>query len=451
MNKENKQAPDNILRLMYRAPYGSIIMLARFKEIIKKPDLQQALSLARIKYPLLNARFSQDEDGNIETLSDYKKDFSIYCGVKTQATDWLALAWSQQQKPFDMQKGPLIKFILLSDETTSDLVIICHHCICDGLSLVYLIKDLVYFMENPATQVQAKEPPPRISLDNLATEKPASFVNFFTALLANSLNRSWNKNKVVFSQTDFEKMNSDYWQGKDIGLLDITLTAQQTAAIIASCKQNKVTVNSALTTAFTLAQKDLFGDKKGYLRRALLAISARELLKTAQSDNFGQLAIGNVVTLPRGKGDFWSLAASFNAKTKAMLANPKKFLALIAPLDFIEPTLFDAIYFVENAGFKNSAAERFKKLVLSPNGKPRRSMDITNLGAIKDCDEKIETIYFVPMLSSNYVKTLGIVTVHDAMNIIIMHNHEYVSHEKAEEFRQKIITYLKNACSDFNQ
>ncbi len=450
MNKENKQAPDNILRLMYRAPYGSILMLARFKEIIRKQDLQQALALARIKYPLLNARFSQDEDGNIETQTDYDKDFSIYCGIKTQATDWLSLAWSQQQKPFDMQKGPLIKFILLSDETTSDLVVICHHCICDGLSLVYLIKDLAYFMNNPKTQVQALPLPPRISLANLATDKPASFVNFFTALVTNSLNRSWNKNKVVFSQADFEKMNHDYWQGKDIGLLDISLTAQETATLLASCKQKKVTVNSALTTAFTLAQKALFGNKKGYLRKALLAISARELLKVPQTANFGQLAIGNVVSLPSGKGDFWTLAARFNAKTKAMLAKPKKFLALIAPLDFIEPTLFDAIYFVENAGFKNKAAERFKKLVLSPVGKPRRSMDITNLGAIKDCDEKIETIYFVPMLSSNYVKTLGIVTVHNAMNIIIMHNHEYVSHQKAEEFRQKILTYLKTACANLD-
>ena len=42
---------------------------------------------------------------------------------------------------FDFEKGPLIRFTLLN-QTETTLIINCHHAICDGLSLMYLFKDI---------------------------------------------------------------------------------------------------------------------------------------------------------------------------------------------------------------------------------------------------------------------------------------------------------------------
>ena len=47
---------------------------------------------------------------------------------------------------FDFEKGPLIRFTLLN-QTETTLIINCHHAICDGLSLMYLFKDIMKILE----------------------------------------------------------------------------------------------------------------------------------------------------------------------------------------------------------------------------------------------------------------------------------------------------------------
>jgi len=147
--KTNQKSNDSVSRLLYRAPYCDIIMMARFSGSGSKESLEAALSKARAKYPLLNSRISQDDDGNTEFMFDYRHNFPITVFDNKSDTGWLELAWDEQKKPFDLQNGPLIKFLLIHTVNTTDLVIICHHCICDGLSLTYLIRDIALFLDIP--------------------------------------------------------------------------------------------------------------------------------------------------------------------------------------------------------------------------------------------------------------------------------------------------------------
>ena len=381
-------------------------------------------------------------------MADYSRDFPIKAFDKQTDMDWLALAWDEQKIPFDLQEGPLIKFLLICSADTSDLVIISHHCICDGLSMVYLVKDIAMYLDDPGMKVQALPLPPAICKENLAASSSADFIGALTKLLAYSLNRAWNKTKVLFSGNDYEKLYSDYWKRKNIGLLTVNLSKDMTDALIEKCRVVHVTVNSALTTAFSLAQYDLQGNRRRYLKKALLAISIRHLFTDPPGDNFGLLAIGNEIDLPCGKGGFWRIADRFHAKTKEMLANPRKALSLMAPLDYIEPTLFDAIYFVESGALNNKAARLFKSIVLSKTGKPKRSLDITNLGIVKDCSASLKTIYFVPILSSNYEKTIGIVTFGGEMNIVLMFDHSVIEQGMMESFKNKFLQNIHEAAND---
>ena len=436
---------NNVVRLLYRAPYCNVLMMARFNGNISKDSLEAALSIARLKYPMLNAKILQDDKGNIEYAFDYNQKFIINFYDNKSDADWLELAWNEQKIPFNFQNDLLIKFLLICKSETTDLVVICHHCICDGLSLTYLIKDIALFIDNPDKEVQQLSMPPEISKENLSVDYTMGFSGFITKILAKSLNRSWNKSKVVFTEKDYENLYNEYWKTKNIGLMTFSLTKDITAALIDKCHSERMSVNSALTTAFSLSQYELQGNRQLYLRKALLAINIRHLFKNPQQDNFGFLAVGNEITLPFGKDGFWNIAGRFNSDMKEMLANPNKIFEIIAPIDYIEPTLLDAIYFVENGTLKNKAAVRFKNIVLSKTGKPKRSLDITNIGTVKDCSSNLQTLFFIPILSGNYEKTIGIVTINGEMNIVVMHDHAVINKDIIEKLRQCIISIITEA------
>lgn len=440
-----QKSDDNGSRLIYRAPYCDLLMMARLNTKVSKKLLEVALSKARTKYLLLNSRILQDNYGNTEFVYDYNQDFSIKEFENKSESDWLNLAWNEQKIPFNLMKGPLIKFLLIDIKDSTDLVIICHHCICDGLSLTYLIKDIAAFLDNPNAIVQPLSLPPAIAMENLSVNVSLGFVGLVIKMLAKSINRSWNKNKIIFAEQDYEHLYREYWKTKDIGLFTLTISKETTVKLIEKCRMENVTVNSALTTAFSFAQYSLQGNRQPYLKKALLPFNIRHLFKNSQEENFGFLAIVNEIRLPSGKGDFWSNARKFNIRIKEMLSNPAKSFTLMTPLAHIEPTLFDAIYFAESGSLKNKTAIRFKNIVLSKTGKPKRSLDITNLGVVKDFSSNLRTIFFVPILSANYEKILGIVTVNGEINMVIMHDRSVIDHDIILEFKKRIFKYINES------
>jgi NRPS condensation-like uncharacterized protein len=443
-SKINQRPLVNVERLLYRAPYCDIIMMARFNQRISEESLKTSLEKAKLKYPMMSARIEQDNEGNASFAFDCIQDFRVKVLTKKTDSEWFDQAWQEQKEPFDLKNGPLIKFLLLSSTDSSDLVVICHHAICDGLSLVYLIKDIALFINEPTMEVQPLPVPPSISGENFVINvKPG----WAYRIILGYLNRSWNRVKTTFSEDDYRQLYKKYWESRDIGMTSISLSKEMTASLISRCHEEHVTVNSMLTTAFSLAQYDIEGRKQAYLKKALIAINIRKFFKNPPGDNFGFLAAGIQVDLPYGKSGFWDIARGFNTKVKGYLA-PKNVLGAMVTLNSLDPTLIDAIYFTAYSSFKNKTAQRLKNLLLTPTDKPRRSMDITNLGDVKISENtNLETIFFVPILSPNYEKAIGIVTAGGVLNIVMLYDRSQISTDTIEKFKQMIINYIKTGIS----
>ena len=133
-------------------------------------------------------------------------------------------------------------------------------------------------------------------------------------------------------------------------------------------------------------------------------------------------AAGFEVALPSGKGDFWDVAREFNAKIKRLLSDPRKVLGFMAPLNYLDPTVIDAIYFVAYGTFNGKAARRLAKRILTASNKPKRSLDVTNLGNVDIRNGNLETLVFVPILSPNYEKAIGVVTAGGEMYIVVLYD-----------------------------
>jgi NRPS condensation-like uncharacterized protein len=417
-------------------------MMARFRSDIPMELLRTALAKARLKYPLIGARIEQDESGNARFVFDGVPEFQLKLLDKRTDDEWVELAWGEQKKPFDLSKGPLIKFVLLSSSNTSDLVIICHHIICDGLSLTYLVKDISLFLSDPTARANPLPLPPALSGENFSTDASPGRI---LKLVLERMNHSWEKEKVIFGEDDYAKLYTEYWQSRNIGITLFSLSQETTSALISRCHTERVTVNSALTTAFALAQYDLQGRSQEYLRKGTAAVDVRKLLKSPPEKNFGLFASVLTVTLPSGKGNFWSAAREFNKRIRQLLSNPKKVLELLA-LNYLDPALLDAIWFVAYGTFKNKTALRLMKRMLAPIGEPRTSLGITNLGSVNiEKEGNLKTIFFIPVHSQNYEKVIGIVTAGGEMNISIMHDRSEISSDTIQDFKRRIVDYIQSA------
>jgi hypothetical protein len=179
---------------------------------------------------------------------------------------------------------------------------------------------------------------------------------------------------------------------------------------------------------------------------ALVAVNLRSYFTKPPGENFGLLAAGVPIALPSTKGSLWNSAREFNARVKTLLLNPKRIVEFMGPLTYVSPTLIDAIYFAAYGTFKNKTARALKERILTRGDKPKRALDITNVGEVTTGEKSnLRTIFFVPILSPNYEQAVGIVTAGGGMNIVILHDCCQINQEAAEEFKRKTISYLEEA------
>ncbi len=139
----------NLERIYFWTPFSNVSMVARITGNISKEKLLKALDAVEKKHPLLGAKIVFDEDDVAWFSTDNvpKPNFKIINRVSDN--QWLEELQNEITVPFDLEKGPLIRFMLIKSEKVSELVIICNHSICDGMALVYLVRDLLNNYMNP--------------------------------------------------------------------------------------------------------------------------------------------------------------------------------------------------------------------------------------------------------------------------------------------------------------
>jgi hypothetical protein len=86
-------------------------------------------------------------------------------------------------------------------------------------------------------------------------------VNAIVRFLINGMNRRWEEEKQVFDQEDYRSLAEAYLTRYHHRMLSVELSEAQTLALVERCRQEGVTVNSALCAAFVGAQVVVQGEK----------------------------------------------------------------------------------------------------------------------------------------------------------------------------------------------
>jgi hypothetical protein len=375
---------------------------------------------------------------------------------------WIEIHAQASRVPFAFETQPAIRFILVPSGDRSEVIILCHHISCDGMSLAYLARDLMVHLGDPTREVDVLSAPPPIDLDNLPRDvSQPGLVKF----LIGRMNRKWAQEAVFFDQEDYESLTETYWDRYHHDLLSIELSEAETSALAARCREEQVTVNSALTTAFSGAQSFVQGEKP-YHAKAVIAADLRDRLPRPPGEGMGMYAGGAELNLKYNhRRGFWENARGFHGRMQPAYTNKNLFGAILNWL-YLDPTISEAMSFKKLGGLVRPDSPRYEKLSAFGAREDivlrllqRDKLDtletkywgtaVTNLGRLEfprqygalELDRLImQPGGGIPLANANLV--LGAVTCSGKLSLVMEYAREAVDSAVMQQVKEKALEYL---------
>jgi NRPS condensation-like uncharacterized protein len=221
------------------------------------------------------------------------------------------------------------------------------------------------------------------------------------------------------------------------------------AALTSYCKREGVTVNSAVCTAFTMAQHFVQRDTHTDFGKTGVAVNLRGRMLDSPDEGMGLFAGGSAVKLKYSvKKPFWELVREFDRQVKKMLTDGHKLYEILL-FNMLEPSLVDSVYFTLFSDFSNNVSASFAHLTHFDSKKA--SLGTTNLGRVAIPQEygayMLDSLFFAPSNIPGSDKIIGIVTAGGKMNICLVTLQSELSKETAAEINRVAEDYLVMALS----
>ena len=137
-----------------RHPWN-VLLAARREGPLDTAALHAALAHLQARHPMLRAAIDQ---GTVApTFIFPEPPPAIGLCMRSRRDDmWSEAMQAELERPFDLATGPLARLVWIHTERSSDLLLVTHHCICDGRSVQILMRELLGLLDRP------HEPPPPV-------------------------------------------------------------------------------------------------------------------------------------------------------------------------------------------------------------------------------------------------------------------------------------------------
>ena len=405
------------------SPVNQIVIKVDVQGILSEEQLKAAIKDTVYHYDMLQQKIIVDQDGK----AYYQKAEHMEPFIKAMDHDWREVAKEQERAPFAIDQGELIRFFYCKSETGTTILIIAHHIAGDGLSFTYFVQDMMRSLTGEKIVDKKLE---LFSMEKLPKE---AGLRVPMTWLIKFMNRRWKKTGRSFDFHEYYPMYQKYWNDRETLIYTDQLEGEAYNAICKYSKENKITINSMITTAFIRASSELCD--------VGMAASIRE---------DGYTGMGNYATGISVQYQY-NEKISFTRNTEIVqqmiydkLNNKSKRYFLLQFMRNIEPTLIDAIYFNACGEYHNKTAETFSKM-FGYRGNPK-GISITNLTKLP-----IEIMYgayeitdfiFVPPLVLNAKRIIGVASMGKKM-VCSLHLNKDAEVEEHRKFFYQGMEYLK--------
>ncbi len=360
---------------------------------------------------------------------------------------------------FKLATGPLVRFVLLQSREISEIIIICHHVICDGTSLAILARDLLLYVGDPDRKVTELPEPPLANPDNFPIDiKIGKAIKFAIT----TLNKKWQKSKILFDEEDEDNIFRAFWDNYKFKIISVELSEEETSNLVENCRQHGITVNSALNTAFLAARNSIRGPFKGGKRNIMVPVNTRKRYKKPIGEHVGVYVSGFQVQLSYNpKKGFWENAKIFNDIAKENL-HINKIFEFAAITDLVDQSMIDARQFTFFGNLVPSNFSRYEKIHAYSNDEKNIAnkrakkqipkmpgLAITNLGQLdyptKYGSLELDRFIFITSGTPLIELVIPVVTVAGRLTFTINYLEETTDTSTMKKIKDKVLEFIELA------
>ena len=265
---------------------------------IKHEDLQSAFERLQSKHPLLRAVIGEERPRHpYFEIEASPAPATIEVRTRDTEDDWMAVTAAEWKRPFDYNQAPLMRLLWLKGEAVSDLLIVLPHCICDGGTIVNLMRELLAYTDKPDMETVPYNSF-TITRDLVAHEALPGKGAIVKARLLSPVARGF---------LSLLTRNKKEATGRNPYMVRWSVDKILSQALMVACKANGTTVQAALGKAFLMAFGKVMG--KDAKNKLICPVDIRKSVPGIKEDMM--FAFAPVVALSgaaKGGGVFWEEA-----------------------------------------------------------------------------------------------------------------------------------------------
>ena len=401
-------------------------MVVRIRGRFSIPELEKALDGIRFRHTALIPGAGTDDP--------FASHFQVRELTGCAEMDWQEIVKEELLKPFPQGQGPFARFVVLRLERAADLTGVFHHGICDGMSGVYVMRDILRLLSEPDNVLPSipGQPSMRSLIPASVRESRQVQRKIRGFLIMIRLRLLLQRVRAMWFSAPIQNSAEGLPASQRMYILTESLTVDQTAALVARCKAERTSVHAALCLAWLRAWAIQLEGRKSCARSASSPISLRERLGIPDTSG---LYLANAVTrvncVPRR--DFWQGAREFKRKLK-QASNDENL--------FLYPLMIGAVF--------SQLPEKDQKDILPVlfNRPVRYDFSVTNLGRV-DLPVKagrFELEAFTNLVNaSEYERTICVNTFNGKLTTTLLFRESKMDLRCAEKLKELATLQLANA------
>lgn len=401
-------------------PFNAVIPL-RIKGLFTAQCLSHALIKLQQKHPLLNAFVQNDEKGMPWFIVDQENQLPIPVRIVSRLhdEDWKEQSVQEWAAAFDTKNGPLMRVVWIKGTERSELILVIHHCLCDGGSAMAILSELLILMDDGSADIGTESP--FLQIQDIVP----------TAILHNSKKRF--KAKLIGKAATFAlwliPVKKRIVDRKTDYLVHWKLDEEQSSKLLKKCKSEGVTVNTMLCAAVLDAFKSV--RKEHYHNKISCPVDIRRFAPEIKRDMIFAFGLMFVVSASE-EIDFFSKARKMQEEINRKTAR----------LD-----AYENIMMMEQS---HSALHNFTKFL--KYGKSSNDCMFSNLGKVDIAHQyqnfELETIFSPSVMGPlGNTTTLVTSTYRGQMDFSFIASEGFIPFKDGRAIQQKLMDIISDQIS----
>ena len=266
---------------------------AKITGTLNEENLQRALYKIQQKHPLLRMNIDIKGKEPYFVLNENISQIPVRISVRTSDQDWLLQSKVEWYRLFNTPNEPLARLVWLQGETASDLLLVLPHCICDGTTILNLMRELMALIDDPEQDLV-----PYASFTSVKELLPEDFITSKASHFKGKIFAALGRLFFFFKSTAYSSSEQSNYA------INWKVNATETKNLLVKCKAEQTTVHAAISVAFMEAFKQVQGDKAH--GKVICPVDIRRFVAPIKEDTMFAFAPIVELKLDQGENAFWA-------------------------------------------------------------------------------------------------------------------------------------------------